>query len=269
MFWVLCLGFLCVLFLHQGNIFPPARVGVIPHPGGLTAGQWALVGCPQCAAPSTAHFITGDRLCLGEPVSREHQWPVQGRSGPLGQWHKTPALSSFHVENPCEFRSTVILPVRRKRGVCDTDLAGMNWLFAAIPFLQQWKHLVPWAFQALSHSQIDELKIFIAFGNQQWWPVIPMKGGHFLPSWLPTIFPDGIFMAGWVTSWWQFKTRMQQNFWDFKGRAVPALQQQVAMQNASLLLLGKKQQHSRKYSSSLLEWSYTDSVLQTVFGCSL
>lgn len=67
------LGFLCVLFLHQGNIFPPARIGVIPHPGGLTAGPWALVGCPQCAAPSTAHFITGDRLCLGEPVSREHQ----------------------------------------------------------------------------------------------------------------------------------------------------------------------------------------------------
>jgi len=28
------------------------------------------------------------------------------------------------------------------------------------------------------------------------------------------------------------------------------------MQNASWLQLGKKQQHSRKYSSKLLEWSY-------------
>lgn len=58
-------------------------------------------------------------------------------------------------------------------------------------------------------------------------------------------------------------------FLRFKRQGSACLQQQVAMQNASSLQLGKKQQHSRKYSSSLLECSYTDSVLQIVFGCSL
>lgn len=60
----LFLGFFVSVF-HTGNIFTPARIGVIPHPGGLTAGPWALVGCPQGAAPSTAHFIAGDRHCSG------------------------------------------------------------------------------------------------------------------------------------------------------------------------------------------------------------
>lgn len=43
------------------------------------------------------------------------------------------------------------------------------------------------------------------------------------------------------------------DFLRFKRQGSACLQQQVAMQNASLLQLGKKQQDSRKYSSSLLE----------------
>lgn len=152
-------GFSCVFSLHLGNIFTPARISVIPHPGGHTARLGALVGCPQCAAPSTAHFILGDRHCLGRACVQRTWMTGAGK-------------------------------------VCP----HFGWLSDKLVVIQ----------------------------NQD--------------------------------------TREHLRF---KRQGSACLQQQVAMQNSSSLQLGKKQQHSRKYSSSLLEWSYTDSVLQIMFGCSL
>lgn len=97
----------------------------------------------------------------------------------------------------------------------------------------------------------------------------PNEGGAFTPflNYLRCFQMEYLWLAEWQAG--GNSKPGYNSFWDLKGKAVPVSSSRWQCKMLLRCSEEKKQQHSRKYSSSLLEWSYTYSVLQIVFGCSL